>query len=61
MLANQSFAEGRTSETEHVQNLKTLDLIFDDDTYVQAQKMLAGVDRAAFVNYKRFVAGQTKT
>lgn len=41
-LANQAFAEGRINESDHAAALQSMDMIFNNDGYQTAQKLMAG-------------------
>jgi hypothetical protein len=41
-LANQAYAEGRISELELVQSHQSLNMVFDNGSYGQAQKLMGG-------------------
>jgi len=46
-LANQAFAEGRMDEIQHTSALQSINMIFDNNSYGQATKLMAGRNQGA--------------
>jgi hypothetical protein len=44
-LANQAYAEGRLNESQHVAALQNLNTVFDDNGFMQAQKLNTGISK----------------
>lgn len=44
-LANQAYAEGRINDTQLVSAQKTLDMLYDDNGYIVAEKLLLGKNK----------------